>query len=78
MIYIGPAYGELRSDRTHGLIDGQREQVDTCPFCNTSPHDTNHTPNCEENPTDLQPINLWTEPRKVAYFLKLMERNNDE
>ena len=52
-------------------------QVDACPLCNISPHDTNHISNCVENPTVLEPINLKTEPRKVAYFLKLMERNND-
>ena len=39
---------------------------------------TDHIFNYEEKPTDLQPINLWIEPRKVAYLSKLMEQNNDD
>ena len=33
------------------------------------PHDTKHIFNCSENPTELEPIDLWTRPKKVAEYL---------
>ena len=44
---------------------------DVCPKCNMTPHDTLHLFNCPRNQTELSPTKLWTEPQKVAKFLKL-------
>ena len=48
-------------------IDDQ--EVDSCPNCEESPHDTQHIFNCKENPTDLTPMDMWTRPKLVARFL---------
>jgi hypothetical protein len=52
-------------------IDNQVQ--DGCPLCKISPHDTEHLFNCAENPTILSVIDLWTNPVKVAKFLKLQD-----
>lgn len=51
---------------------------DTCPDCNIHQHTTNHLFNCTSNPTDLEPIHLWTQPRKSAQFLKLLPHDDDD
>ena len=45
----------------------------SCPDCNTSPHDTNHLFNCSSRPTTMSTRNLWTTPKKAAAFLNLEE-----
>ena len=57
----------------------EEDETDSCPLCNISPHDTVHLFNCASNPTDLQPTDLWTKPKKVAIFLNLITtRNSDD
>ena len=48
-----------------------RSDTDQCPKCNRAAHTTNHLFECTENPTQLQPSDLWTNPRQVAEFLEL-------
>jgi hypothetical protein len=40
-----------------------------CPECGSSPHDVAHIFDCEKNPTDLTPLDLWRRPKDVADFL---------
>ena len=49
----------------------QGEIPNTCPDCNTGPHNVQHLFNCPAKPTTLTPIDLWKKPAKVANFLKL-------
>ena len=51
---------------------------DRCPLCNQTPHDTAHLFNCQANPTELEPIDLWTRPKLAAIFLKLDESDVEE
>ena len=52
---------------------------DTCPDCNAQQHTTNHLFACTSNPTNLEPVHLWTQPRKVAYsFLQLLQHDDDK
>ena len=44
---------------------------DSCPSCGQSPHDVKHVFNCPEKPTNLQLIDLWKKPVKIAEFLDL-------
>lgn len=44
-----------------------------CPKCNTHQHTTSHLFNCPADPTPLQPIHLWEDPRSAARFLGLLE-----
>ena len=46
--------------------------ADTCPACNHTPHDTIHLFNCSNNPTHLEPEDLWTNPKHSALFLELL------
>ena len=48
-------------------IDDQ--EPESCPLCQEIPHDTKHIFHCSENPTELEPIDLWTRPKQVAEFL---------
>ena len=49
----------------------EEDELDVCPKCDQSPHDTVHLFNCISDPTDLEVISLWTRPREAAVFLKL-------
>ena len=44
---------------------------DKCPKCDATPHNTVHLFNCHRNPTNLEAIDLWTNPKEVAEFLLL-------
>ena len=44
---------------------------DTCPDCNESPHDVQHLFNCTAKPTELTPLDLWTQPILASEFLNL-------
>ena len=46
---------------------------DCCPLCNNSPHNTNHLFNCPNNPTNLNILSLWTQPKQAADFLSIDE-----
>ena len=52
--------------------------ADSCPACNSTPHDTNHLFNCNSNPTHLEPSALWTNPKQSALFLKLLQEVKEE
>ena len=53
------------------------EIQDICPLCNATPHNTAHLFSCDQNPTDLQVLDLWTRPCLAADFLNL-DDNDDE
>ena len=40
--------------------------LDCCPFCNQTPHDTVHLFGCIAKPTTLRPKDLWLNPTTVA------------
>jgi hypothetical protein len=47
------------------------EIENSCPKCNISPHDTQHLFQCAANPTNLTPLDLWTNPIQVTEFLRI-------
>ena len=52
--------------------------ADTCPACNSTPHDTDHLFNCNSKPTHLEPSALWTNPKQSALFLELLPEVKEE
>jgi hypothetical protein len=46
---------------------------DSCTLCNQSPHTTLHLFECPNNPTNLDVLSLWTQPKMAADFLQLDE-----
>ena len=48
-----------------------RADTDQCPKCHNAEHTSLHLFNCNANPTDLRPTDLWTQPKKTAEFLEL-------
>jgi hypothetical protein len=69
----GSTLSQLRSDfrkdtGTYKLfIDNSTDG--SCPSYKTSTHTVSHLFSCPVAPTDLVPLDLWVEPRKVASFL---------
>ena len=61
-------YSRMLNSYTH-RIDPTID--DKCNHCNGSPHDSNHLFNCQNNPTNLQVLDLWTKPVLAANFLNL-------
>jgi hypothetical protein len=49
------------------------ESSNICPDCNVAPQTVVHLFSCPANPTELEPIDLWLKPRKVAAFLGLLD-----
>ena len=39
-----------------------------CPECNEAPHDVNQLFNCQANPTNLTPSDLWNNPIEIYLF----------
>ena len=56
----------------------EEDIIDECPNCNATPHDTTHLFNCPSTPTTLTPLDLWTNPRNCAKFLKLLPEGWDD
>ncbi|KAI5730864.1 hypothetical protein M8J77_001059 [Diaphorina citri] len=50
-------------------IDGVTSN--SCPKCNTGPHDVKHLFQCPAAPTNLDVTTLWTDPTEAARFLDL-------
>ena len=48
-----------------------RSATPKCPNCGQDDHDAVHLFNCRQNPTDLQILDLWQQPRRAAIFLGL-------
>ena len=64
---------QLRSSYCSSLND-YRERVglsdsDVCPSCRQAPHSVHHVFKCPCHPTDLTPLDMWLQPRRVGEFL---------
>ena len=56
---------------------GQAEH-DLCPKCNLHPHTATHLFNCPNDPTDLNPIDLWINPVEAAAHLNLQVTESEQ
>lgn len=60
------------------VLNSYKSRIDpavanTCPDCDTGPHDVNHLFNCTQRPTTLSARDLWTNPLAAATFLQLTD-----
>ncbi len=63
-------YSRLLNSYLHRI---EEKPDDSCPLCNQSAHTTTHLFECPNNPTNLDVLSLWTQPKMAADFLQLDE-----
>ena len=47
-------------------VDSDNTPTDSCPLCNTHPHNTSHLFDCTHIPTQLTTLSLWQSPLEAA------------